>query len=440
MVSKNLLSALKKISLGREKISTGGYLIIIILLGVFFEGAAGKWVNPQLGQVAVLFRDFLCILFVCIAFNKARFQCYFPGLVKVFFVLSGALLFWGAVQSFVNQTPIYIYILGLRFWLLYQWVAILAASTLKNNELIAVARVAVMLLVAATPLAVMQHLLPPGSFLNSQVDTDEDSIFTVTSGIVRTTGTFSFTTGYALFISFCIPLVLTNSLFGRQIFNSRYFKNISLVALLVSSLVSGSRTAVISLGLFLGIYLIVELFWHKKIQKKIFSPLLFSIFSVVLLPFIFPDVIPSLLDRFSSAGESENILERLFSTVFGESSLLDSYSAFGYTIGSSSNVASYFMTGSRDFLFGETESSRVLSEAGIFGFIWIIFKLVFFFWGCLSKYRINFERKNSGYITYWSVCLVALMTWPVIGQLSINAIAGFVVMFSLSSLRLTIDN
>ena len=55
--------------------------------------------------------------------------------------------------------------------------------------------------VCMAPLVVLQHFSPPGARINSQVDSDEDDVFVVIAGVVRTTGTFSFTAGYTTFLA-----------------------------------------------------------------------------------------------------------------------------------------------------------------------------------------------------------------------------------------------
>ena len=53
----------------------------------------------------------------------------------------------------------------------------------------------------------LQHYSPPGARINTQIDGDEESVFVAVVGVVRTTGTFSFTSGYATYMTMVAPLV-----------------------------------------------------------------------------------------------------------------------------------------------------------------------------------------------------------------------------------------
>ena len=78
--------------------------------------------------------------------------------------------------------------------------AVAAAAAMNQADYRAAIRVVALLMLMLAPLAVLQHYSSQGSTINRQIDGDEDSVFVVVAGVVRTTGTFSFTSGYAAFI------------------------------------------------------------------------------------------------------------------------------------------------------------------------------------------------------------------------------------------------
>lgn len=414
--------------------SFGFRLLVLISIIVFFEGSVGKWIDASLVVFLVLIRDFSALLFIYWA-TKRLDASNFKVLPEIFLLISLCLLIWVSFQFVINQAPLPVPLLGLRYWLLYQWVGLMAALALSKKDIINLARLLLIMLVVSTPLAISQHLLPPSHFINSQIDTDEVDIFVVVSGIVRTTGFFSFTTGYALFISMCIPLILNNSILGEKIIKNKWNYIFAFSCLCISSFVSGSRTVVVSFAIYISIFIAIRLSFKNNQSSNLALPLFLLVVSAILLPVVLPDAFSSILSRFATANDDEDFLGRILSSLFGEPYLFEHYTFLGRTIGAGNNAASVYLIGAREFMLGETEASKVLMEAGAFGLLWILFKLIFIGWGLLNSIRFATKYHDTSPFMYWIVCSVALMTWPIIGQLSVNSFACFVIFFAVSSIR-----
>ena len=77
-------------------------------------------------------------------------------------------------------------LVGLRFWLLYIWFAFAISASMTEHDYRYAIRVVLVALLLMSPLVVAQHFSPPGAFINTEVDSNEDEIFLVAVGVVRT--------------------------------------------------------------------------------------------------------------------------------------------------------------------------------------------------------------------------------------------------------------
>ena len=123
------------------------------------------------------------------------------------FAWSCLVLGWGLLQLVGGESSPIVMLIGLRFWLLYIWFAVAAAAAMNEADYRAAILAAALVMILLAPLAVLQHYSPPGARINTQVDGDEESVFVAVVGVVRTTGTFSFTSGYATYMAMVAPLV-----------------------------------------------------------------------------------------------------------------------------------------------------------------------------------------------------------------------------------------
>ena len=169
-----------------ERTTLMGKLFVAVLLLVVAEGALRKWGSPALTNPLVLLRDLLALCGILWAVKERSLQLSRPA-GQALLVWALVVVIWGFVQTLIIGGSPTVFIVGARFWLLYLGFAYAAGLTLSERDFRTIMTVLMCLVVLMAPLAVVQHYLPPSSFLNRQVDNDT-SVFLVTSGIVRTTG------------------------------------------------------------------------------------------------------------------------------------------------------------------------------------------------------------------------------------------------------------
>lgn len=414
-------------------LSRAGQLFLAVFLLVVIEGAIRKWVTTSVTLPLILLRDLLAIGLILHAWRGGHLRRY-KKVSKPLFAWSCVVLGWGLLQVSGGESSLVILIIGLRFWLLYTWFAVAAAASMTERDYRAAIMLGAVMMLLMAPLAVAQHFSPPGARINAQTEGDENDIFVAVAGVVRTTGTFSFTSGYANFMAVIAPLVF--GLLSARKWTSRQhlFSIAVLVAFMIGAMVSGSRTAVVSSGVMFGTYLLGRLLF-SKIRDKPRAAVAVAVAVALLAIFIFffQEAVDVTQTRFEQASEQEDFWGRVQMIFFGEPFVYDIVSWLGRGIGFGSNLATFVRTGSSGFFpLAEAESGRILLEGGLLGFAYIALKIAVLGLG-LAKSLFVSKRTNSPFpLLVWLTAAIAVFTWSAIGQLTANGLLG--VIFALALL------
>jgi hypothetical protein len=415
-----------------------GKLFISILIIVIFEGALRKWVSSELTNPIVLLRDSLALYGIYWAV-KCDFIHRSQIGTQTILLWSAVVLFWGCIQLIVNQSSLLVFIVGIRFWLLYLWFAYVAAVSLTTDDFRHIARIILWLLIIMVPLAIVQFYLPPSAFLNQQVDGDEATVFRVSADIVRTTGTFSFTLGYTIFLAIASPFVfalLNNNLKTKS---GYLLPKVMLVALVVATMVSGSRGALIMFSFLFIMFVLITLIYSKlKMGATIFK-LMAVVGLIILVPYLLSRAVDATYERFQTAAMSEDFSERILSMFIGEPFLYENLPFLGSGIGAGNNFAGVVATGERTFLLAETEAARTILEGGLVGFLFIGLKLMLIIFGLRRSMQIVKLSGNTLPLLLWITLAIGLLTWSIIGQLTVNALGYLLLGLGLASLRPSIS-
>ena len=125
------------------------------------------------------------------------------------------------------------------------------------------------------------------------------------------------------------------------------------------------------------------------------------------------------------------------SIFFGEPLFYGEMTSIGYGIGAGTNFVG--VLSETEFSLGETESTRTIMEGGLLGVAFIGIKLLVTIIGLLKSARI---AKLTGFLLpllLWLTIALALFSWSIIGQLTVNALGYMLFGLGISALRL-IDN
>lgn len=423
-------------SAAKARLSVTGRLFISVMLIVIFEGAIRKWVAESSTLPLILLRDLLALYIVVRAFTHGHFRRH-PQLALFMLAWSCCVISWGLLQLMLGESNFPILLIGLRFWLLYLWFALAAAVGMSEHDYIAALRILLVTLVLMAPLAALQHYSPPGAFVNRSLDVDEEDIFVVIAGVVRTTGTFSFTSGFTIFVGLCAPFALGAFEARKRRPAHVLVALIAFGALVTCSLVSGARASVTYIGALLVLFLFGNLFF-APLRRKGWSLLaaFFVALTVAILAYVFQAAVVATQERFQVAAENEDLLERVTSIFLGEADLLERMNWLGAGIGIGSNLAQYVQFSARTvFVYGETEAARTLLEGGLLGLLFVLLKFAVIVGGLLRGLLLSLKTQAVFPSLVWAAISVALVTWPAIGQLSANGLLGILLALGLLSLR-----
>lgn len=418
----------------KPQLSIMGKLFIAILLITVFEGAFRKWISSALTNPFVLLRDAMALFGIFWAIKIGRIKFRQVG-GQMLWLWTAIFLMWGLLQLIINQTSLFIFIIGARFWLLYLWFAYAAAITLTKHDFDFIAKTIILILLVMTPLAVLQHFFPPSAFVNKQVDGDETKVFLVAADIVRTTGTFSFTLGYTVFLSIATPFVLVLLTPGTKLWNWNWMPKICVLALGIATIVSGSRGAIIFSGIIFAAYILTSLLYSRGSKKSSTMLMLAGAIALLaLVPLVFTRAIDATQSRFESAAGEEGFDDRIFSMFLGEPGIYINFPLIGHGVGAGSNFAG--VIAGTTFSLGETEAARTVLEGGLLGIVFIGLKLLVILIGLRKSWFIVRRSGSTLPLMLWITTSIALLSWSIIGQLTVNALGYLLFGLAVASLRL----
>jgi len=420
----------------RTGMSTTGRIVLLILLLVVFEGAVRKWFVPSLAGPLIVLRDLLALYVIFQAFNQGSFR-------QMHRVSLGMLLWsmcvvgWGLLQLTLGQSNFTVFLIGLRFWLLYLWFAVAAATLVTERDYYVSIRTLLACMILMTPLVILQRYAPPTSVLNLTPDTAPEDIFMVVQGVVRTTGTFTFTAGFTFFLAMCAPFVLGLIEARKRTIRQFLYALIALGCMAAGSLVSGARSTVLFSAAIVALYLLGNIIFAPARRKgRAILTVLIVVAAVAGMLYVFSDAVSVTQERFASASQSENLGDRILATFIGEPWVADAAGVLGSGIGVGSNLGQYAVVGSRTvFGLGETESGRTLLEGGLLGYLFMLLKVATVVLGMIAGLRLALRTRTVFPLLIWISVSIALVTWPVIGQITANGMFGLFFLFALLSTR-----
>lgn len=419
-----------------SSLTRAGKAFIAVFLIIVLEGAVRKWVSSAATLPLLMARDLLAIYVIAYALRTGALRRQ-KGVTLVLFMWSCLVVGWGLLQLTAGVSSPTVLLIGVRFWLLYIWFGVAAAATMNEADYRAAMRVAAWTLLLMAPLVVLQHFAPPGARINSQVDSDEADIFLVIADVVRTTGTFSFTAGFTTYLALMAPLVFAVAGARKRPGRQTLFAAALFAAFVVSSVVSGSRAAVILSGLMVAGYFAGRLGLARgKAKVGAAVGVIAGVLLLGVLLYAFSGAIAVTEQRFQEAAEVESFWGRVLTIFIGQPVAFENFSWIGYGIGLGSNLANYVRTGSTGaFALAEVETSRILLEGGLIGYVFTAFKVVVIAVGLRKSWRLS-TRLHSAYpILLWAVVSLALLTWSAIGQLTAHGLLGIMLAFGLLVFR-----
>jgi hypothetical protein len=404
------------------------------LFGVFillvFEGALRKWAFPWAQAQIYLVKDaILLAAYLGFVLDRGKGQAG-PGEmmgVKVALVVS---FLFGCMEVLNPNSPsILIGLAGLKTYFLYAPIAFILPYTFTSREqfLTLIRRYLIM----AIPVAVLgfvQVAAGPGSSLNTYVSHSDDAApvlayFGKEFDIVRTSGTFSYISGYTAFLSFIAFLGISYNLAQGWRIKNNIAPLLSLTLAVGAMFTTGSRTPVYMLIIAGPVILLLALAGKVvslRTVVRLFVLLPFIVFAALNIS---PRAFQAFADRATEPG-TDDALTRIISPLFETIDAVSNAPIFGVGIGTTHPSALKIMGVEWPWwlqgLLTEGEMARITVELGFIGLLLTLCVrcLIAVF---ALRWAVSF--KDPAYRAFGSL-LAVYLTFGVTASIMLNATAG----------------
>jgi hypothetical protein len=361
------------------------YIVLLI-----FEGALRKWVVPQYSNPLLIVRDPIVVLIYILAlsagvFPRNRFVVSL-GIIGVLSLIEGILI----LLPYLSPTQVaLITAYGFRSNFFHLPLIFIIPAVFDAED---VRRLGWWIIVGTIPMALLMGLqfqASPESFINRAAGLGEGLQIQAGGGKIRPPATFSFISGAIFYLSMSAAFLLDAALSKFQ--SKMWLLVASGLSLIVGIAVSGSRSAVLAVGLVVASLAIVLVVRPDALNKFGRNLLVVAVvlFIVSRLP-IFHEGLGILSDRFTESAEAadttvlKGTVGRLIGGFTEPLGALDKYPVAGYGLGVGTNVGARFLIGRAAFLLAENEWTRILLESGS------ILGMAFLIWRTMLTFRIGY--------------------------------------------------
>ena len=329
---------------------------------LLFEGALRKWLVPGLSNALLIVRDPVVVTIYALALRDRIFPV--SGFVLWNFVLA-ALCF---VASFNGIGNLAVTVYGLRADFLHLPLIFLMPRVLRHEDIRRMGYALLILTVPMALLAVRQFQAGPSSSWNVGAGGEVGGQLFAAVGKVRASGTFSFATGLATYLAVCVAFLLYDLLGPRSY--PRWLTFSAVPALALALIVSGSRTAVLSVAIVCILGVVVGVRRPAQIRAA-FQLIMLSIGLTVGALALWTDIFHEGMEvhrqRFEgSGGVREGIVYRFAQDfVAAGQTPCPPRRRWAMGLGVGTNVGANLLQGRREFTLGEGEWQRVVLESGV---------------------------------------------------------------------------
>lgn len=349
--------------------------IIAAMVLVVFEGALRKWVLPEAQTMLYLAKDVLLLgAYSGFILTHRRPLGLFE--LRPLAVLLGLTAAYGAMQMFNPAIPILtLGLVGWKSYFFYTPLIVIVPHLFDEPWRFerGLWRYALLCLPIAG-LGALQFYSPVESPINLYLDPEASTSDIVAFGIdadrARVAGTFAFISGYTAFLTTAALLVA--GLLATRIWEAKAsaILYVTLGAILVAMLATGSRAGIYSLIAVAPIYMVFSLV-SGDMSAKLVMRMSAGILAVGGAIFYF---LPEPVDAFTHrATGSDDTTSRVVSPMVEPFMILEDVGAFGFGIGASHQSASFLVGDTFPWwtngIYAEAETTRVMLELGLPGFV-----------------------------------------------------------------------
>lgn len=410
-------------------------LFFVVYLLLIFEGALRKWVFPEFHEYIFFARDPLVLYIYYLALQTRRFHLSAHGVALTAFSL--LIFFLIAYWAVIDGVSLIVLLYGWRNYFFYIPLALIIGKRLTKEDLRQFVILNMYITIPMAALAFFQFRSPPDSFINKSIQ-EGGFIFQVIDGVVRTTGTFTFTAGFALYAGSAYALALGCWITQKSSLRlSRSLLAISTIASLLLTVISGSRTALI-LSILINLAAVIAGIAVRRTEiklKALIAPILTVLAAFIFLTVVFDDAGRAMQERQANAvAEEGSTLGRALSSLYQFGGVFEETPLLGYGIGYGTNGGTASDTGSAYFRLAEDEWTRIVLELGpLLSLIYIGWRIAFF----IYLFQISWRSARRGIVfpmILFGFIGPTILNGPMTMQGTINGyawvFAGLVIAFS----------
>jgi hypothetical protein len=414
-----------------NRVSIIKILFWVYFLLLIFEGVLRKWLIPQFSAPLLIMRDPVGLLILLEAYRTNKWPQKWS---LVLGVLATIMIGLCSIQMIVLDNPL------LASYLLPFPIAFIMGENLDANDLRKFSLCIIWILLPETILEIAQYLAPVSSALNVGAYEGANQI-TYVGTKVRASGTFSFVVGPANYGPLAAAFILNNLLNIKVV--KKWILWPATVALIISVSIVGSRTFVYLFVAIIACAGIFVLFNATRLihAMKLSVPVVAVFCLTSLLP-IFSASSKNLDERFKMASEAEGgdakqaVVQRTIVPFISRIEDTDYFNnPIGIGMGRGATAISKYLFGRAEFIAGENELDRCMTEMGpLVGITFELFRL------CLALFVLKMALICAcDYGEPLALLLVPLMSCDVVfGTLEQPTVQGFMVIslaFSLAALK-----
>jgi hypothetical protein len=260
----------------------------VVFFLLVFEGALRKWVLPQASEMIYFLKDIVLLGAYLNFYGLSSSKEKLPSQGKAINILIFIAMGWCIFQVFNPSlgSPL-VGIFGLRGYLVYiPLIWMIPYLFDSEDEFYKFLRSHLLLTIPTGLIGIVQFFSPSKSFINAYAN--EAAVGKATFGAtaaVRITGTFSYISGYAVYLLICFGLLII-MLSVKQPRNWKIVTIIELFLVVINSFMTGSRTTIFTEVLFLAGYLCARGLTQPTSAFRLMKRLILPIIIISIAAFI----------------------------------------------------------------------------------------------------------------------------------------------------------
>lgn len=387
-------------------------MVFATLVLLVIEGALRKWMAPSAQKALFFIRDPFALACLYLAV-RYRFLRWSPLTLTISFLALGFVFLASYQVIALNLDPL-VAGYGWRNYFLYAGFALVMAAVLRRSDIIAMIRWSLWMTLPMAVLAYVQWNSPADAWVNQGIGGGES--FTVSQGVVRTNGTFTFTTGFVCFVGASFA-ALSAAAFTHDI--RRWLVLAGGVAVVTCLATSGARTAYVHAALSGLAVIACEMFRPLARQRPAIylGAFALTIGLVAALWLFHPRALDLMAERSAAAAKVEDPAARAFGLLTGGFAAMEDAGYLGHGLGMSTGGGSSVATGKRAFTLAEEEFPRVVLEGGLLlGMAYMLLRFALAGWLVLAAIRCI--RRNDDPLPLLLVPFPVMLL--VVGQLTMQ--------------------